>query len=269
MRIRIRHETRYNYDREVSFSSQLLRLTPLDHTGQRVVRWRVTTDGDRALARSDDGYGNVIHMAATSRAHSGASAIAEGEVETSDTSGVVHGALERLIPLYFLRGTPVTTPDSALAKLAAEMARRDDELERMHELMLEIRERVDYELGATAADTTAAEAFAKGRGVCQDHTHIFLAAARATGVPARYVSGYLAPLSGQATSDASHAWAEAYIPDLGWVGFDIANRICPTETYVRVAIGLDALEAAPVRGVRRGGVEETLRVILEVRQEQQ
>jgi transglutaminase-like putative cysteine protease len=265
MRIHIRHQTHYDYDREVAFSSQLLRLTPLDHVGQRVLGWRVTASGDRALARSDDGYGNVIHMAATSGAHAGTSAIAEGEVETTDTNGVVRGALERLAPMYFLRDTPATKVDDALAALAAEMARIEDELERMHALMLAIRERVDYELGVTAVETTAAEALAHGRGVCQDHTHIFLAAARASGVPGRYVSGYLVPLSGQATSDASHAWAEAHIPDLGWVGFDVANGICPTEAYVRVAIGLDALEAAPVRGMRRGHADESMRVAVDVR----
>jgi transglutaminase-like putative cysteine protease len=265
MRIHIRHETRHDYDRDVAFSSQLLRLTPLDHAGQRVLGWRVTTGGDRPLARSDDGYGNIIHMAATNAAHTGTFAVAEGAVETTDTSGVVRGALERLAPAYFLRDTPATKADDALVGFAAEMAGIADELERMHELMLAIRERVDYELGATSPGTTAAEALAHGRGVCQDHTHIFLAAARASGVPARYVSGYLAPLNGQATSDASHSWAEAHIPDLGWVGFDVANRICPTEAYVRVAIGLDALEAAPVRGMRRGHADESLRVAVDVR----
>jgi transglutaminase-like putative cysteine protease len=263
MRIRIRHETAYAYDREVSFTSQLLRLTPLDHAGQRVLNWRVTAGGDKPLARSDDGYGNVIHMTARSGNHIATVAVAEGEVETTDRSGVVRGALERLAPVYFLRDSPSTKADEALLALVAELAPLEA-LERMHALMGAIRDRVDYEIGSTGPDTTAAEAFARGLGVCQDHTHIFLAAARAGGVPARYVSGYLVPLSGQATSDASHSWAEAHIPDLGWVGFDVANAICPTEAYVRVAIGLDAPEAAPVRGMRRGQADESLRVAVDV-----
>lgn len=263
MHVRIRHETSYAYDREVLFTSQLLRLTPLDHVGQRVLGWRVTAGNDKPLARSDDGYGNVIHMTTRSGGHAGTKAIAEGEVETTDTNGVVRGSVERLAPMYFLRDSPATKPDGALLALASELASLE-ELERMHTLMTAIRDRVDYEIGATGADTTAAEAFARGLGVCQDHTHIFLAVARATGVPARYVSGYLVPLNGQATSDASHAWAEVYVPDLGWVGFDVANAICPTEAYVRVAIGLDALEAAPVRGMRRGPADESMHVAVDV-----
>jgi transglutaminase-like putative cysteine protease len=132
--------------------------------------------------------------------------------------------------------------------------------------MLAIRERVDYVVGVTSSATTAAEALAQGRGVCQDHAQVFAAAARCLGHPARYVSGYLWTEAG--TSDANHAWAEAHVDGLGWVGFDPAN---PTEAYVRVAIGLDYLEAAPVRGVRRGVAEETLDVAVDVRhaQEQQ
>src|SRR5262252_3342683 len=120
MRIHIRHETAYAYDREVSFTSQLLRLSPLDHVGQRVLGWRVTAGGDKLLARSDDGYGNVIHMTACSGGHAGTLAVAEGEVETTDTSGVVRGSLERLAPVYFLRDSPATEADEALMALAAE-----------------------------------------------------------------------------------------------------------------------------------------------------
>lgn len=264
MQIQIRHETRYDYDRDVAFSSQLLRLTPRDHAGQRVLAWRVTTGDDRPLVRTDDGYGNAIHLTATTGAHAGTLAVAEGRVETTDTSGVVRGAVERLPPIFFLRATAATRPDEALTAFAGEIAGVADTLERMHALLGAVRDHVDYVLGATGPETSAAEAFAQRRGVCQDHTHIFLSVARATGVPARYVSGYLVPLTGQATSDAAHSWAEAYIDDLGWVGFDVANGICPTEAYVRVAIGLDALEAAPVRGIRRGEADESLRVAVDV-----
>jgi transglutaminase-like putative cysteine protease len=102
--------------------------------------------------------------------------------------------------------------------------------------------------------------------VCQDHAHIFIAAARTLGIPARYVTGYLV-LAGQATSEAHHAWAEAWVEALGWVAFDIANRICPTERYVRLAAGLDAGYAAPIVGSRRGGSTEELDVSVEVQQQ--
>jgi transglutaminase-like putative cysteine protease len=121
-----------------------------------------------------------------------------------------------------------------------------------------VRDRIDYLPETTTAETTAAEAFEARRGVCQDHAHVLAAAARAVGLPARYVSGYLCPLGEEAA--ASHAWAELYIEDLGWVGFDAANRQCPDERYVRVACGRDYRDAAPVRGVRQGGIAETLEV---------
>jgi transglutaminase-like putative cysteine protease len=118
-------------------------------------------------------------------------------------------------------------------------------------------------VGATTVMTTAAEALAKGSGVCQDHAHVFIAVARLLGLPARYVSGYLWQ-GGSETASASHAWAEAHVPDFGWLGFDPANNICPTEKYVRVAIGLDYGEAAPVRGIRRGAADEVLTVAVDV-----
>jgi transglutaminase-like putative cysteine protease len=139
-------------------------------------------------------------------------------------------------------------------------------LERMHKLMGTVNARVAYVIGATNAHTSAAEALKDGKGVCQDHAHIFIAAARVMGFPARYVNGYfLTDTEGPA--DAHHAWAEVFIGGLGWVGFDPANNICPTESYVRLACGLDAGSAAPIRGNRRGGSEEVLDVTVEVQQQ--
>jgi transglutaminase-like putative cysteine protease len=125
--------------------------------------------------------------------------------------------------------------------------------------------KVAYELGASDAQTTAAQALAAGRGVCQDHAHIMLAMARFLGMPARYVTGYLVTGQG-ASSTAAHAWAELHVSGLGWVGFDAANGQCPTAHYVRVAAGLDAASVAPVRGSRRGA-EGTERLRVEVRVE--
>jgi transglutaminase-like putative cysteine protease len=163
----------------------------------------------------------------------------------------------------FLRVTKPTAANAALRGLADKSFAGCGVLDGLHALMAEIHGRVAYETGATHAHTTAAEAFADGRGVCQDHAHIFVAAARAAGIPSRYVTGYLATGEG-ASSTAAHAWAEALVPDLGWVGFDPANAKCPTEAYVRVAAGLDAAAVAPVRGLRRGGKAERMRVAVRV-----
>ena len=127
-----------------------------------------------------------------------------------------------------------------------------------------VREDVAYVPGVTSAETSAGEALLAGAGVCQDHAHVFVAAARCLGHPARYVSGYLHAASDAEDALASHAWAEAWLPELGWVGFDPSNGIAPTERYVRTGVGLDYADAAPVRGVRRGAPGHSLRVRVHV-----
>jgi transglutaminase-like putative cysteine protease len=118
---------------------------------------------------------------------------------------------------------------------------------------------VDYRPGTSDTETTAEQALEKKSGVCQDHAHIFIAAARALNIPARYVSGYLM-MEGKNEQAATHAWAEAHVPSLGWVGFDPANDVCPDERYVRIATGLCYRDAAPVSGMRVGGPGESLTV---------
>jgi transglutaminase-like putative cysteine protease len=178
---------------------------------------------------------------------------------------VVTGQIERFPPAIFLRDTSLTTADGALREFAETIAARSstNPLAIMHALMGEIRGRLRFDVDATDTGTSAVEAFRLGHGVCQDFAHIFIAAVRHLGVPARYVSGYLCR-SDYIQQEAGHAWAEALIPDLGWVGFDPANGVSPTEAYVRAAIGLDYLGAAPIRGVRYGGSGEKLAVHVHV-----
>lgn len=269
MRISINHSTHYTYDQHVPYTAQLIRLHPRNYNGQQVLSWRVTSENGRDLPSTFDGYGNVLHMLTRDLMHSSASIVAVGEVETADTSGIVQGCVETLPEAYYRRQTEYTIADAAITALAHETEAAFDAIDRLHRLMLRIRWCVAYEPGATTSGTTAAEALASGRGVCQDHTHIFLSSARLLGYPARYVSGYLWERGRTPGSDAGHAWAEAYVEDLGWVGFDVANGICPGENYVRVAIGLDFMEAAPIRGVRRGEGEEAMRVSVSIQQSQQ
>jgi transglutaminase-like putative cysteine protease len=126
-----------------------------------------------------------------------------------------------------------------------------------------IHEMVAYRPGTSDTETTAEEALEKKSGVCQDHAHIFVAAARSLGVPARYVSGYLM-MEEKVEQAATHAWGEAHIAGLGWVGFDPANNICPDARYVRVASGLCYRDAAPVSGMRIGTPGEKLSVVVKV-----
>ena len=265
MRLRIDHRTVYRYADPVPYAIQTLRLSPRPYQGLAVLRWHVRADGRRELPSFIDGFGNLAHCHTINRRHDGVTLIAEGEVETQDTSGVVLGAPEPLPPVFFLRSTALTAPDPAIEALAMAAAPGRPPLERLHALMEGVGDRLAYKVGTTDAATTAADALQRGAGVCQDHAHLFIAAARLFGVPARYVGGYLWTGTDDREHEASHAWAEAFVDDLGWVGFDPSNRVCPTGAYIRASVGLDYWSAAPVRGIRRGDSNEMLsvRVIVE------
>ena len=263
MRVRIDHATTYSYDRAARFIVQVLRLTPRSSGDQHVQRWDVETDVDARLRRSEDAFGNVVHTLYTEAPTRSLTVRVTGEVSTSETTGVLNGVHEPLPPTVFLRETALTKPDKLISVFASEFLAHPP-LERLHRLMAAIHGSVAFEVGATTPYHTAAEVLALGRGVCQDHAHLFVACARRMGVPARYISGHLVRTD-RTDQEAAHAWAEAWVEDLGWVGFDPANGVCPTEAYVRVAVGLDYLGAAPIRGASYGGGRETLGVRLDVR----
>ena len=264
MRITLAHETRYAYEQPSRYTIQALKLTPASFVGQKLISWRIDVPGMEKAGRFRDAFGNLVHLVSQVGELSELAIRVAGEVETTDVGGVVQGLPETSPPRVFLRFTRQTQADEAILALAHQ-ARARDRLELLHRLSAGLREALDYRAGSTAAHTTAAEALAEGYGVCQDHAHLFIAAARALDIPARYVTGYLVTDN---AADAHHAWAEAHVENLGWVGFDVANRICPTENYVRLACGLDAWHAAPVRGSRRGGGAESLAVHVEVSAQQ-
>jgi transglutaminase-like putative cysteine protease len=268
MRIVISHDTRYRYALPASGIIQTLRLTPRNHNGQYVVSWRIHISADCPLIGQEDAFGNLTHTFSTDSPVDELVVRVEGEVDTDDTQGIVRDAIERFPASLFLRETPLTQADDSIAQFATQSVNGagKDELTRMHALLSSLNRIIVFDTDPTHAATTAAEAFALKRGVCQDITHIFIAAARSLGIPARYVSGYFHRIDGVVEQDAGHAWAEAYIPDLGWVGFDATNGISTTEAHLRVAVGLDYLSAAPVRGTRFGGAGENLDVRISVNQ---
>jgi transglutaminase-like putative cysteine protease len=268
MRIRISHTTRYRYERPASGVIQTLRLTPRNHDGQYVIDWRIDVSENCQLDQHEDAFGNITHVFTADGPFSELSLLVEGEVETQDTQGLVRGAVERFPPSLFLRETPLTRLDAAIADFAAgtQRAAGDDTLKLLHALLDRLHTEIVYDTSPTATTTTAAEAFALKRGVCQDLSHIFIAAARSLAIPARYIGGHFYRADGVMEQEAGHAWAEAYVPDLGWVAFDTANGISATDAHVRVAVGLDYLGAAPVRGSRHGGGAEALEVAVRVDQ---
>lgn len=262
MRLIIRHETAYAFETPATSVIQTLRLTPRSCEGQHIVRWRLDVDRNCHVKTSEDAFGNPTHVFVLDGPIEKLIVLVEGEVDTQDTGGVIRSAVERFPPALFLRETDLTAPDLDIAAFADEIAGRTKggALKTLHELMAELHERMTFDPQPTESTTTAAEAFRMKRGVCQDLSHVFLAAARRLGAPARYVSGYFRRIDDVTQQEAGHAWTEVFVPDLGWVGFDPTNGICVTEAHVRVAIGLDYLGAAPVRGTRYGGAGETLDV---------
>ena len=259
MLIRVRHETIYRYGSPAKSAMQRLLVTPRNHHGQHVRQWRIDVDHDCCLIAGEDAFGNIEHRFFVEGPLQSLTTLVEGEVETFDQAGVVSGAVERVPLGLFLRETALTWPDAALAGFARDVTGAESTtLARLHALTGALNESLALDREATQPAASAAESFAKRRGVCQDFAHVFIACARALEIPARYVSGYLRQDDEASGQVASHGWAEAHVDGLGWVGFDPVHALCPNESYVRVAVALDALGAAPVRGARvGGGTEET------------
>jgi transglutaminase-like putative cysteine protease len=266
MRIKVMHRMLFRYEPAAAGVIQMLRLTPRNHEGQYVVDWRIDLSADCRLDCRDDAFGNVTHSFSADGPLPELSIQVEGEVETQDTSGIVRGSIERFPPALFLRETALTAPDKAIRELA-EMLRQGgsgDTLSLLHGLLCRIHDAIAFEAGSAEPAMSASEAFVRGRGPSQDLAHVFISAARCLGIPARYATGYVRCEDGELDAATSHAWAEAFVPTLGWVGFDPVNAVCPTETHVRVAIGLDHLGAAPARTSRYGVGGEALSVVVRV-----
>ena len=245
MRIAIDHITRYRYATEASYSVQTLRMTPMSFVGQRVVEWGVDGQPACTLTPTRDGFGNTIHLMTVTGPHSEVVIRAKGVVDVEDRHGIVNGIPETVPMRVWLRRTELTAPNADIARIADGLP-GDDTIARLHSLMARIREQVEYRTGKTDATTTAAQALAAGEGVCQDHAHIFISAARSLAIPARYVTGYLA---GDDSAASFHAWAECWDERLGWIGFDAMFNLCPADTYIRLAAGLDAMGTMPLRCV--------------------
>jgi transglutaminase-like putative cysteine protease len=264
MWLKISHRTEYRYDAPVQYALQRLRLVPRGGRTQTIHNWSLRIEGASEEARFVDHFENDTRLVSVAGDSTVIGIDAWGDVETFDTSGIV-GEHKGFAPLWlFQRETALTSAGEGVRDLAGTIGSGSD-VDRLHRLTAAIGKRVVYTVGATDAGTTAEEALKQGSGVCQDHTHIFSAAARLLGFPARYVSGYLM-LNDSVDQAASHAWAEAHVPALGWVAFDPANGISPDERYVRMAVGRDYRDAMPVSGIRLGSAQERLAVSVRVEQ---
>ncbi len=267
MQLAIRHVTRYEFSEPAAFGLNRLRVRPKTTNGQRVIEWSMRLEGAHVEAEYDDEHHNHVALASIEAGANAMSIICEGLVATADNAGVI-GRHAGFLPLWhFLGQSALTRPGPEIRALIARLDSFErGGLEQLHALSREVLGAVRYEIGRTAVSTPAEQALEAGHGVCQDHAHIFIGAARLLGVPARYVSGYLM-MDDRIDQEAGHAWAEAYVEGLGWVGFDVSNAISPDRRYVRVATGRDYTEAAPVSGIYYGAGESRLDVSIAVEQQ--
>jgi transglutaminase-like putative cysteine protease len=270
MQLTVRHVTTYSYAQPARGIIQLLRATPASFAGQNVLDWRIDVDCDARLREGRDGYGNITHMLYVDKPVRGLSVSVTGRVLTEDRAGIVMGLPHDLPPQIFCRSTPLTAAGPAIQALARSIdGGPDPALGRLHNLNARLHQAMTFDTEATDPETSAEQAAAAGHGVCQDFAHMFIAAARLMGIPARYISGHLFRRDGVHAQEASHAWAEAWVGDLGWVAFDPTNGISADDAYVRIACGLDYRDAAPVAGARSGGGAEDLAVEVSVGETQQ
>lgn len=266
MRINIQHKTTYRYDTSVVSALQQLRLAPKSSAGQAVISWDMHYEGGKREVEFEDHNNNHVTLISFETGRDEITVTCVGAVETTDQAGVIgrHGDFAPL--WYFRRQTALTQAGPRIKALAKSLPDNyENDVTRLHDLSRLIAGAVNYQTGETGSETKAESALEAGQGVCQDHAHIFVSVARELGFPARYVSGYLL-MHDRIDQTATHAWAEAFISDIGWVGFDVSNGISPDEHYVRVATGLDYSEAAPISGMRFGHGGETLVVDIQVQQ---
>lgn len=253
MKLTVHHSTHYRYAERVARSTQYIRLTPRDSARQKVLDWRVSLPGSAILL--DDSFGNRTHLLTLSRAHDSIAMVATGSVEIAEVDN--GEPADRLDPRIFLRESQLTTADEAIHAFCDPMRRlvASRPVIGVSDLMAAIVERIRLLEEITDGPVAAADVLAAGEGRRQDRVDLFLAACRALGLPARFVSGY--GCTADMASVSSRAWAEVWMSQR-WVSFQAADPGQFDAGLVKVAVGIDARDAAPVRGVRLGGGEEVL-----------
>ena len=266
MRLSIDHRTVYRFTEPQARLVQMLRVNPQNSHDQTVASWRIDVDHDARMREGRDGFGNAVTMLYVDGPVEAIEIAVQGEVVTSHSDGVLHGVHEPLPPAVFQRSTPKTAIDETLAAFARDATKGAEPQRALHRLNATVKEGFAVERGRGQPGVTAAATMARRSGTARDLAHVFVAGARSLGIPARYVSGYR--LGGGAHRPAPHGWAEAWCEDIGWIGFDPCTGLSPEDGYVRVAIGLDSISAAPVAGSRLGEGEEELDVDVTVLREE-
>jgi transglutaminase-like putative cysteine protease len=262
MRAQLTLQIEVTYTDPVRSANQLLRLTPRPFDGLHVLDWFVGVDPSATLRRAEDGFGNIVHSCSHTGPLEKILITAEGTVETQDVAGVARGLNEKQPLDLYLRhcGAGAGACENIAAFSKRALGDEPDPLSRLHVLMDALHEKLKHEPGDNAP-RPATEVFADGKGSARELAQVFVAAARAEDIPARFVSGLL--LDGSEGA-AFHAWAEAHVDGIGWIGFDSALGFCPRDAHLRLAHGVNYFSAAPRRGAILGFAEEKVSTRLNV-----
>ena len=264
MHLFIEHTTEFSYDHAISEAYTEMRLRPLDTGGQRCLAFSLSTDPRGDILQYSDIRGNDVRYFDVLLPHDRLVVSAVSEVMTPEALVAERPGLTPLEQFDYLTETPYTLPTTPIAELAAGSARADGPRAQALALMEATHRALKYTPGITNVKTTAAEAMALGQGVCQDFTHLMLAACRSCGLPARYVSGYLHSPGGTG-AQATHAWVDVFAEGQGWISLDPTHNCLQAAGHVRVAVGRDYAEIMPTHGIYMGKSKETLAVRVNVR----
>lgn len=267
MKLHVEHATLFTYDEPVREAVGEARLQPREDGGQHLLSFRLVLDPATPLERIADRFGNAVHCYSLLPPHRFLTATAHSLVETSDSPLLPAPPLGLLARHEFSAASEYVPLTDSLVAFAREHAPAEASAEASaYALMHAIAATFVYEPGSTSISTTAEAVLAGGRGVCQDFAHLMLALCRSLGLPARYVSGYLHdPALPPDTVLASHAWAEVFLEERGWLSLDPTHDRATGPNYVRVAVGRDYADAAPIRGLYQGGANEQLEVRVRMR----
>lgn len=260
MRLRIEHITTFTYDQLISEANTEMRLKPLDADGQRCLSFSLVTEPQDAVLKYTDHFGNDVHHFDVIQPHQKMVVAAISEVLTAEAFTTNMSSLSPLEEFNYLSPTVYAPHTTELIRYSRAF-RSVQPLETALGIMSALHSNLIYEKGATDVKTTADQALALGRGVCQDFSHIMLAACRIQMLPARYVSGYL---YNSGRTAASHAWVDVLIPERGWVSLDPTHNREQTGQYVRVAVGRDYADVPPTRGIFKGNAKEKMDVQVSV-----
>jgi transglutaminase-like putative cysteine protease len=256
LRLQVTHRTLLTYGQPVAETHMELRLQPREGAGQTLESFRLQIEPPSEPRTYRDAFGNVVHYFNHVPPHDRVEVVGHSVVTTQ---GDVPDPDDTLFPEDFLQFRHPVDDVQGVRRIAG-LFRQDGVDDRLGGLAEYINREFEYRPQTTDVFTAVDEVLRRGVGVCQDFAHLFVAVARAMGMPARYVSGYVYSGVGHAGAGASHAWAEALLPDRGWVGYDPTNPVHSSDHHVRVAVGRDYRDVAPTRGTYVGAARETMKV---------